>query len=130
MSPIVSFFVFMAGFGGTIVLIVTAPFWADRLVVWVLRSHSIIAFPEAIRMAVSLERDTAEWRFTKHEAEHQQIGAAWIANGAGGIHVDVKLGNDTLEWKPNWIERRVIYDAAMLARARVIREQLDKVLPR
>jgi hypothetical protein len=38
----------------------------------------------------------------------------------------VKLGNDSIEWRPGWIERRIIYDAAM--RVRIIRERLDQVL--
>ena len=129
MSPIVSFFLFMAGFGGTIALCATAPFWADRVIVSMLRARGIFVFPASIRMAVGLERDTTEWRFGNHQAEHQQIGDVWIASGAGAIHVDVKLGNDTIKGEPRWIERRIIYDAAVLARARVFRERLDKVLP-
>jgi hypothetical protein len=124
-----SFVLFMTGVGA-LVCLGMSPFWADRPIVWLMRTFNVFIYPEAIRLAVSLEGDTAGWRFTQRQAEHQQIGAIWIGNGVFGVHVDVKLGNDTIEWRPGWLERRIIHDAERQARARTIHEQLDKVLPR
>jgi hypothetical protein len=124
-----TFVVYMLTAGVLFLAIGFAPAWVDRSTVWAMRSLHVLAFPDAIRLAVSLERDVAEWRFSNRQAEHQQIGDVWIANGPFGTHVDVKLGNDKITWKPNFIERRIIYDAALHARARTIHAQLDKVLP-
>lgn len=97
-----------AGFFGAIA---TAPLWVDRAIVWVLRTFHLFLFPNAIRLAVSLERDTAEWTYRKYQAEHPKIGTIWIGNCAYGINVKIIAGDETLEWKPNWIERRIIRDA-------------------
>jgi hypothetical protein len=111
---------------GAVGAIMMAPFWIDRAVVWVLRTFHIFLFPYAIRLAVSVERDTAEWKFGKYEAEHPRIGTIWIGNEAYGLKV--KLGCDT-EWRPNWIERRIIWDAVDRALSRSIQRHLDKTLP-
>ena len=68
-----------AGFFGAIA---TAPLWVDRAIVWVLRTFHVFLFPNAIRLAVSLERDTAEWTFRKDQAEHPKIGTS----GPGTAH--------------------------------------------
>jgi hypothetical protein len=115
---------------GVFVCLGMSPFWVDRPIVWLMRQFNVFLYPDAIRLAVSLERDTSSWRFTQHQAENQQIGAIWISNGAFGVHVDIKLGNDTIEWRPGWIEQQIIYSAEKQARACVIHEHLDKVLPR
>ena len=41
----------------------------------------------------------------------------------------VKVNNDTIGWQPNFVEQRIIWDAAIEARMRVIHQQLDKALP-
>jgi hypothetical protein len=115
--------------GALIVAVGLTPFWLDRVAVWTMRTFHIPAFPHATRLAFSLERDTAEWRFTESQAEHQTIGSIRLAAGCHGLYVLVRSANDLLGWEPNFIEQRIIWDAATNARARVIRAQLEKVLP-
>ncbi len=38
-----------------------APCWADRVIVNLMRSLRIFVFPDPMRLAVSLQRDTGEW---------------------------------------------------------------------
>lgn len=115
---------------GAIVCLGMSPFWLDRPIVWLMRTFNVLLYPDAIRLAVSLERDTAEWRFSKSQAAHQQIGTVWVGSSVFSVHLDITQGNDTIEWRPGWIERRIIYNAEKQARARTIHEHLDKVLPR
>lgn len=112
---------------GGIVALATVPFWFDRAIVWVLRTFRIFAFPDAIRIAVSLERDTDEWEFTANYANHPQIGSISIGYvGSVCVHLDKQ---STLIWQPNFIERRIIYDAIQRVEQRRIHTHFAKVLP-
>jgi hypothetical protein len=109
-----------------IIVCATATYWLDRVIVLVLRPG---AFPDASRLAVSLERDTNEWRFTDGSAEHQSIGTIRAPDSAWSLHMPLKLGNDAIDWRPGYIERRIIWNALMDARSRVIHAHLDRALP-
>jgi len=62
-------------------------------------------------------------------AEHKRIGEIRDPGGGCGLRVLVKHGNDSIDWRPNFIQRRIIRDALTCARSRVIHTRLDKVLP-
>jgi NAD(P)-dependent dehydrogenase (short-subunit alcohol dehydrogenase family) len=69
-----------------------------------------------------------------HTAKSDRVaGVDILVNSAGigryRLHVLVKHGEDTIDWTPNVIERRIIRDALGSVRSRVIHAQLDKVLP-
>jgi hypothetical protein len=113
----------LAGFFGGMA---TVPFWADHAAVWMLRTFHIFLFPDAIRLAVSLERDTAEWEFGNYEVRHPKIGTVWIGHDVLGIRVKI---DEVTEWRPNWIERRIIWQAVNLAINRRIHEHLHRTLP-
>ena len=110
-------------------LALTCPLWLDRLAVWFMREFNVYLYPDAIRLAISLQQNTDSWRFDEHWASHNTIGKIWIANGASYIRLKMPSGNDTIEWKPGWIERRIIYNAQKQACAKAIHQKLDKVLP-
>jgi hypothetical protein len=93
-----------------------------------MRAGQIYLFPEAIRLAVSLERDTAQWRFSQYGAEHPTLGNL-RAHSAYIVQLTTKVGDDTIEWEPNFIERQIIWNALSATRTRLLRAKLDKVLP-
>jgi hypothetical protein len=104
-----------------------APFWVDRAIVWAMRTCRIYAFPEAIRLAVSLERDAAQWQTDTHKWTHPIIGRLYYPDTVGILHL--KIGDTAVEWKPNWIERRIICNAARQVVRRDIHRHLNKTLP-
>jgi hypothetical protein len=124
-----TFFIIWLTMCATIGGVATIPFWVDRVVVRLLPGWSRAAFPAAARVALSLERDTADWRFSDSGAQHQGIGEIRAAYGPRSLHVLVEFGTDRLDWEPNFLERRLLWNALRAARARLIHEQLAVALP-
>jgi hypothetical protein len=82
------------------------------------------AAERAVRLAISLERDADQWSFEhKYEVRHPTIGAI---DAEPGLLAVSTLG---LVWKPDWISRWIIHQAAMALYQRQIEAQLAKVLP-
>jgi hypothetical protein len=103
-------------------------FWFERVVVWALRTFHIFAFPNAIRIAVSLERDGAEWELGTSYLKHPKIGSIRMGSvHSVCVHLDGK--QPSLIWEPNFIERRIIWDAVQAWMAHRIDAHLDRTLP-
>jgi hypothetical protein len=101
------------------------PFWIDRVIVWLMRTLCIFLFPEAIRLAVSLERDTGEWTFATYCIKHPKIGAVKYPDSISILNVEI----GEMVWHPNWIERRIIYNACRAAERRHVNQHLHRTLP-
>jgi hypothetical protein len=97
----------------------------DYVAVWLMRTFNIYVFPEAIRIAVSLERNTNEWTFGSNGIEHPRIREL-RTGGRLYLLIDMRTGQ---RWDPNWIERRIILDAIEHVTARRAREHLERTLP-
>jgi hypothetical protein len=97
----------------------------DYVAVWLMRTFNIYVFPEAIRIAVSLERNTSEWTFGRDGIEHPRIGEL-RTGGRLYLLIDFRTGQ---RWDPNWIERRIILDAIEHVTARRAHEHLERTLP-
>jgi hypothetical protein len=119
-------FWWFAGASAAFALIASAPFWLDRLVVNIRRS-GIILFPEAVGVAVSLTRDPDQWELGSSYIKHQEIGSVHVDDGVA--RVCVHLEKERLIWKPNFVERRIIWDGWRTWRTRRIGAHLDRTLP-
>ena len=116
MSPVEKFLLFVFCLATFVGSIATMPLWLDRAIVAAMRRLHIFAFPNAIRLAVSLERDAAQWTFSRYEAKHPTIGTISYLTGPSGLHVEFPNGarveypgiQDMVRWDPNWIERRIL----------------------
>jgi hypothetical protein len=130
MPPIVAFLLFIFGFAACVVSAVTSPLWADRLIVTIMRRGHIYLFPMAIRLALSMETQGDEWELDDTRLQHPSIGVVWLVTDRL-LQVQLKSTNQSknVTWRPNWIERRIIRDAAegLIDRRRVA--QLDRSLP-
>ena len=121
-----------AAFVALVALLVFAPFWLDRVVVFLMRTMRVYLFPIAIRIAYSLEREPEEWHLDVTELKHPTIGTIKFMNTAWDIRVDLPATNHMTgqRWKPSYIERRIICDAVNgLVRDRQM-SLLDRTLPR
>jgi hypothetical protein len=119
--------IFLFGVSGFFAVIASVPWWLDRAIVGVLRTFRIFAYPNAIRLAVSLERDTAQWEVTSSYLTHPEIGSVKVGSvDSVCVHLD---DNSRIIWIPNWIERRIIHDAVKQAIHRRINCHLDRTLP-
>jgi hypothetical protein len=109
----------------------SAPDWADQVIVGVMRSCRIYAYPLAIRLALSLETQPDEWTLDDTTLSHPTIGKVWLINKTTLRVVLIDTNQSRLQtWHPNWIERRIIRDAAtgLIERRRLM--QLNQALPR
>jgi hypothetical protein len=106
----------------------TSTYWFERLIVWMLRTFHIFAFPNAIRIAVSLERDGGEWELGNSYIKHPKIGLVRI-DGVHSVRLHLDDKQPALIWEPNFIERRIIWDAAQAWMAHRIDAHLSASLP-
>jgi hypothetical protein len=98
----------------------------EVVAVWLMRKLRIYAYPTAIRIAVSLERDGEEWSFAGDEAKHPRIGT--IRHFESRYSLTVWLDGGQIVWEPNAIERQIIRSAARATFRRHIETRLSKVL--
>jgi hypothetical protein len=107
MSPVAEFLVVLVSLagstGGTIALVYNA----DRIIVAVLRRTGLPVYPLAVSIAVLIFEHPEQWSGTEHTMSHPKVGSIWISNGVSFTRIKSEFG----EWKPNWIERRIIRDA-------------------
>lgn len=116
------FLIFWAISCAALACLATSPYWLDRVIVFLLRTCRIYAFPSAIRVAMSLEQHPEQWKFSKYEASHPTIGSVSFYVGAASLHLDF----EGIEWRPNWIERRIIFNAVRLVQSRRIAEHINR----
>jgi len=96
---------------GVLAAMFSAPFWADRAIVALMRHCHIYAFPTAIRIALSLQRHPEQWSLKYGSLTHSTIGTLdWIAGRVEAAFITLTLP-DRQAWKPSWIERRILADA-------------------
>jgi hypothetical protein len=109
--------------GGVIAAVGTGSFWLDRVAVVVLRCSGLgpALFPTAVGLAVLIVTHPEQWSSDKYHLRHPDIGSVWIRNGAYGLHVETAMG----EWRPNWIERRIIRQAVDWRLSNYIRDRLE-----
>jgi hypothetical protein len=72
-------------------------------------------------MAMLIIQRPEQWSFDHYRMSHPDIGSIWIANGAYGLHVETAIG----DWKPNFIERRIIREAVDWRIEQYLRERLQ-----
>lgn len=111
-------------FVGIVVGFVTIPCWLDRFIVNIIRLFNIPVCQTAVMIAISIVQQPDQWRASSHSLTHKEVGHIWSANGAYGLHLDTLSG----KWKPNWIERRIIYEAVDWRLKNYIRVQTQKAL--
>jgi hypothetical protein len=126
MSDLVAFLIVFSAICATVGLIAavcTAPFWLDRVAVVVLRCSGLgpALFPTAVGLAVLIVNHPEQWSSDKYYLRHPDIGSIWIRNGAYGLHVETAMG----EWRPNFIERRIIRQAVNWRLSNYIRDRLE-----
>src|SRR3954470_20852882 len=109
--------------GGLLFAVCTVPLWFDRAAVVVLRCSGLgpALFPTAVGIAVSIVTHPEQWSSDKYPRRHPDIGAIWIANGAYGGHLETPIG----EWRPSFIERRIIRQAIEWRLSNYIRDRLE-----
>jgi hypothetical protein len=98
----------------------------DYVIVRLMRHFHIFLYPDAIKLAMSLESDPAWQTYTAHSVVHPTIGRIEFHDCPSLLHLGI---NQHIDWKPNWIERRIIADSAQVMVRRMIREHLDRILP-
>jgi hypothetical protein len=101
------FAVYFVCYMGTVGCLVLLAFNADRIVVALVAYSGLPLFPLAMSIANLVYQKPDEWSAGSHKMTHRKVGSIWTANCAHGLHVETDFGC----WKPNWIERRIIYDA-------------------
>jgi hypothetical protein len=79
----------------------------DRIVVFVLREIETPLFREAWTIADLICRYPEQWEVEGRALKHAKIGRVQHSSGALGLSVSGPFG----EWRPNFIERRIIWDA-------------------
>jgi hypothetical protein len=126
MSDLVAFltvFSVVCASGGVIAAVCTVPLWLDRAAVVVLRCSGLgpALFPTAVGLAVSIVSHPEQWSSDKYHLTHPDIGSIWIGNGAYGLHLETAMG----EWRPNFIERRIIRQAVDWRLSNFIRDRLE-----
>jgi hypothetical protein len=95
---------------------VFASFWIDRIVVFVLYRVDLPLFETAWLVAESIYRHPDEWAVKYgHLLEHPRLGEL-RAYSVRGLELD--------GWEPNFIERRIIWDAIEWRRRQLIRKAL------
>lgn len=98
----------------------------DRLIVGIIRRANIPVFSVAVGIAMLIVEHPEQWSFDRHRMSHPDIGSIWIANEAYGLRLETAMG----DWKPNFIERRIIREAVDWRIARFIRERLQVAIER
>ena len=125
---VVCFLLFLLFF---VIAFVTLPLWLDYLIVYVMRTCRIYLFPTAIRLALSLETQADEWMLDDDKLSHPHIGRVWlITSGRTLVRLPDTNQSRAQDWRPNWIEHRIIRNAANALIWQRRAEQLDRVLPR
>jgi hypothetical protein len=114
------------------IMVVTGPLWFDRAVVVMMRVCRIYAYPNAIRIAISLEHDAGEWHLDHHSLVHPKIGTLdWLSGRAEPLFITFRLPGDCrASYKPKWIERRILANAINAHLAMRLDAHLDRHLPR
>lgn len=110
--------------------IATTPFWLDRVIVYVMRTCRIYAYPLAIRIAYSLETQEDDWALKDDELSHSTIGKIVIRPSIIIMCLPDTNQSRDYSWVPSWIEQRIIRNAANALIVRRRSMQLDRVLPR
>jgi hypothetical protein len=113
-------------FCGTIGGVILLVFHLDRLVVAFLCLINAPVYPEARRVATLVYQHPGQWKAYEHKLEHPKIGEIWCGLGCNrSLHVEGKAFG---RWDPNYIERRIIYNAVSWYRRVYIKHLLTQVL--
>jgi hypothetical protein len=124
MSDFIAVMLVISASAASVAMLVTTPFWADRVAVFILRLSGLgpALYPTAVGIAVSIVTQPEQWAFEgKYRLNHPDIGSVWIGNAAYGLHLETAFG----EWRPNVIERRIIREAVDWRINRYIRDRLE-----
>jgi hypothetical protein len=121
MSPLEQFWVAMSLIAAAVGSVIAIGANFDRVAVFLLRRLNLPLFPTAISMAMLIIQRPEQWSFDHYRMSHPDIGSIWIANGAYGLHVETAIG----DWKPNFIERRIIREAVDWRIEQYLRERLQ-----
>ena len=96
----------------------------DRLLVMFLCLINAPVYEEARRLADLIYQHPEQWKLSSYTMTHPKIGDIWSI-GALGLHVE---GRGFGRWDPNFIERRIIYNAIAWYRRVYIKGLLTQVL--
>jgi len=114
-----------------VVAIVTLPWWLDRTLVRMTWPIVAAIYPLSSRIAYSLVNKPDEWHLDDADASHPTIGKIRGGQDAFSIRVQLPDTNQSRNqtWRPNWIERRIIYDALSHLIGSRRKAKLDQTLP-
>jgi hypothetical protein len=102
-------------------IILSAPLWIARVLVVAVRGLGMgVFFPTAVGVATLIVNHPEQWSSDKYRLIHPDFGSIWIANQAYGLHFELPTG----DWKPNLIERLIIWEAVEYHMQRYIRDRL------
>lgn len=97
----------------------------DRIIVFVLRKLQIYIFPTAIEISNSINRSPKLWEVTDKEVINKKANIS-IMTSYDADRLKVLIAR--VEWKPNKIERRIIWDASNSHRVRFLKNYIDQQL--
>ncbi len=81
----------------------------DRIAVAFLRLVNAPVYEEARRIAALIYQHPEQWVMTNHTLRHPRVGEIWHGLSCNSsLHVE---GEGFGRWDPNFIERRIIYNA-------------------
>jgi hypothetical protein len=123
LGAVLAVFSVVCASGGVIAAVCTVPLWLDRVAVFVLRCSGLgpALFPTAVGLAVSIITHPEQWSSDRYHLTHPDIGSIWIANATYGLHLETAIG----EWRPNFIERRIVRQAVDWRLSNYIRDRLE-----
>jgi hypothetical protein len=111
---------------GVIAGIIIAGFNFDRIAVAFLCLVNAPIYEEARRLATLIYQHPEQWKMTSHTLTHAKVGEVWSGLGCdSSLHVE---GEGFGRWDPNFIERRIIYNAIAWYRRFYIKHLLTQVL--
>ena len=98
----------------------------DRIAVAFLCLVNAPVYEEARRIAALIYQHPEQWAMTSHTLRHPRVGEIWSGLGCNSsLHVE---GEGFGRWDPNFIERRIIYNAIAWYRRVYIKHLLTQVL--
>jgi hypothetical protein len=97
----------------------------DHIAVFALRLVGAPVFEEARMVAALLYQHPEQWTVTSYGMEHPQVGKLHSVTHVAGLHITGPFG----DWQPNFIERRIIWNAVHWHQRAHIKRLLRQSMP-
>jgi hypothetical protein len=123
LSPGVAFLIWWATGCAIVAGIIVAGVNFDRIAVFVLSVLNAPVYEEARRIAASIYNTPQQWKPGIYGLTHERIGSICSSSLACSLYLS---GDAYGTWQPNFVERRIIYDAVRWHRRMSIRAGLHE----